>query len=237
MPKDVADLDAMLLHKDYMRLTDRLKSANTAQDVGLDLDWEQTRVFDGAGFLVAMGYMTDLWRLGSALPPPDKDQLKQSAAMMFLYQLDLIVIDGARCDDVSAPGHRRDQLVFQNQAMVQYLRALPRATRMNLGSVSLAIEAATGSGRRDDDVLCSGGMAQMNAALAAQGDKPLPELHASPEHFGGTYAVPPAPGFKPQFVNPAVSGPRQVAARRDMPAALTRFLTVPEDPPAPPAAK
>jgi hypothetical protein len=236
MPSDVADLDAMVAKKDFGKLTQRLRAANTADQVGLDMNWEQTQVYNGAGFIISYAYMFDLWRLGSAVASPTGDQLKQSAAMVFLYSLDLIALDGQRCADVSAPGHRQDQLFLQNKELIQYLRGLPRQTRMTLGTVSLDIESATAPLRQDDYVLCSGGLAQITQGLQAQGDKPLTQIPSAPGALPGkTYAVPPAPGYAPQFVNADVWGPKQANTRQTLPDTLTRLLTVPSDtPPTPP---
>ena len=43
--------------------------------------------------------MYDLWRLGTALPAPTGEELKGSAAMMFLYNLSLIALDVEKCAD------------------------------------------------------------------------------------------------------------------------------------------
>ena len=224
MPADVRDLDAMMASGDVARLTARLRSAHVAHDIDLDMNWEQSRIYDGAGFIVAYAYMNDLWRFGSAMPPPAGEEIKQSAAMMFLYIYDLATIDGPRCADVSAPGHRVDQLISQNRPLIAYLGSLPRADRMQLGTVSLDIEAATFPFRKDDAVLCSGGLAQITGGLQAQGDKPLPQVPNAPGTIGKTYAVPSAPDYKPGYVSAEAWRPKAAAARAMLPASLTRLL-------------
>ncbi len=237
MPADANDLDAMLRSGDFVRLSARLRSPHTAQDLDLDMNWAQTRIFDGAGFLVAYGYMNDLWRLASALPASAGDELKQSAGMIFLYIFDLARVDGSRCADVSAPGHRIDQLFQQNPALIAYLRGLPEAARMQLGTISLDIETATAALRQNDPVLCSGGLDQITQGLKAQGDKPLPQVPNAPGTLGKTYAVPAAPGYKPAYVDAAVWQPKAAAARSALPATLTRLLSQAGGPPAAPAGK
>jgi hypothetical protein len=229
MPKDVAELDLMVRQKDFSRLSDRLRTARSIDDVGTDVIWEQTQLFNGGGFVFAYAYMFDLWRVAPVAPPQDADRIKQSAATAFLYALDLIYLDGPKCADVSAPGHRRDQLLTQNQDLIKYLVSLPIQTRMALGSQSLDVERATASFRHDDPVLCSGGAAEMAERLKAQGDKPLPLAPNPPGVVGKTYAVPPAPGYTPEFVSEDVWAPKQATARRSMPSALTRLLTTPAD--------
>ncbi len=237
MPADVAELDTMLRQKDFARLVARLRGVRSAQEAGLDLNWEQTRLYDGAGFLIALSYMQNLWRLGAAMPDDSGEGLKGSAGMMFLYAVDLVALDGTRCADASAPGHRRDQLFAQSLPIIAYLRALPRAARMTSATVSLNIEAATAPLRADDDILCSGGLAEITTGLKAQGAKPLEQTPNAPGTIGKTYSVPPAPGYEPQFVAADVWRPKQAAARHALPASLTRLLTVPGDAQSQPPAK
>ncbi|WP_217429808.1 hypothetical protein, partial [Sphingomonas bacterium] len=239
MPTDVAALDAMVARDDGAALSRRLAGVSDGAQAELDLNWERDRLFNGAGFLVAFAYMTDLWRVGTALPGRQGDQIKQSAALYFVYAIDLVRLDGVRCADATAPEHRRRQLFAQNQPLVAFLRGLPRSTRMTIGSLSLAWESATATRRRDDPVLCADGMESMTAGLKAAGDAPLRHVPNAPGTFGRTYAVPPAPGYRPRFVPAAQSMAEQADRRRALPAYLTSFLTVPGDsasvpPPAPP---
>jgi hypothetical protein len=229
MPADAANLDAWVRQNDMAPLTERLRQAHAEHDVELDLNWEQVQVVNGAGFVVGYAYMFDLWRLGSALPAGKGEALKQTAAMMFLYNLDLIAIDGAKCADASAPVHRRDQLFDQNPGLIAYMRTLPRATRMSLGSTSLEVERATAPLRKNDEVLCSGGVAQITQGLQAAGNRPLQPVPNTPGTIGKTYAVPPAPGYKPAFVAAQVWVPKQAETRKALPASLTNLLTLPTD--------
>jgi hypothetical protein len=237
MPADMTALDTMLHQHDWTHLAARLHAQRNASQMLADMDWEQTHIYDGAGFLIAYSYMIDLWHLGSSLPPESGAGLQQTAAMMFLYSLDLTALDGPKCADVTAPGHRSDQLFGQNRALVSYIMTLPRAKRMEIGSISLSIEAATAALRSDDGVLCSGGMTEIEQGLKAHGTKPLPQVPHAPGMYGKTYAVPPAPGYLPQFVPEGVWRPKQAAARASMAMTLTRMLTVPADSQPPPPAK
>lgn len=220
----------MLQSGDHMRLTERLRSAQTAREIDLDMNWEQAKLYDGAGFIIAYAYMHDLWRFGAALPAESGDGLKQSAAMMFLYSFDLITVDGPQCDDATAPIHRRDQLFTENRAIADYLRTLPRAYRMQIGTISLGVETATAHVRKNDDVLCSGGLAELSEGLKAQGTKALQQVPNVPGTYGKTYAVPPAPGYQPKFLDERAWRPKQATARQALPLSLTRLLSLPTDP-------
>ena len=235
MPEDAGELDTLLRQDKLGALSNRLRTASTAQAILQDMDWEQAQILDGAGFIISYAYLFDLWRLGSALPGEKGNELKQSAGMMFLYNLDLITLDGLKCEDATAPAHRRDQLFSQNPALIAYMRSLPRATRMTFGTISLGIEAATAPLRKDDPVLCSGGLAQMSQSLQAQAGKPLQQVPNAPGAVGKTYAVPPAPGYQPRFTPEAEWRAKQAVARQKLAPSLTRLLTLPSDTPAPAA--
>lgn len=218
MPSDAANLDALLSQKSDLVLRQRLQAANKASDIVLDMNWEQEKVYDGANWLVSYAYMIDAWRLGSAMNSPEGEELKQTAAMFFLYTLAVAIVDGPKCSDASAPGHRVDQLLNNNRQIAQYLIGLPRADRMALGSMAIGIEAATASVRSDDEVLCGGGAVQIAHDVAAQGDKPLQEVPNASGAVGKSYEVPSAPGYKLGFVSAEQWRPKQIQARQGLPA-------------------
>ncbi|WP_242137594.1 hypothetical protein [Sphingomonas sp. TREG-RG-20F-R18-01] len=224
MPADAAALDAMLGKHDWQALTARLRATQAAPEIVLDMNWAQAHLHGGAGFVIAYAYMNDLWRLGSAVPGAPGDGLKQSAAMVMLYGLDLAVVDGVKCADRTAPGRRVDQVFAQNGAILAYLRGLPMAARATIANTSLNIEAATTAVRANDDVLCRGGMDEIRAGLDAQRSKPLTQVPNSPGTVGKTYAVSAPPGYALQFVSAATWVPLQLAARRSLPAMLTRLV-------------
>lgn len=86
--------------------------------------------------------------------------------------------------------------------------------------------------RRADPVLCADGLDAIGAGLAAPAAKPE-AVSTAPGTLGRIYAVPPAPGDRPRFNDPAVCRPEQDRRRSQLPAELTAFLTAPGDPGAP----
>ena len=103
---------------------------------------------------------------------------------------------------------------------------------MTLGTASLAVEAATAAVRTNDEFLCSGGAAEIEHDLKAQGDKPLAKAPTATGAAAKAYLLPSAPGYRPQFLAPTVWGPKQAALRPTLAAGLTRLLTMPGDAPA-----
>ncbi|WP_372786027.1 hypothetical protein [Phenylobacterium sp.] len=215
MPPNAARLDELLQAKDYQNLFSALTSANAYEAVNLDLNWEQRKLFDGAGLIMALAYVNDLWRMGQAMKAQGGDQLLQSAVAFSLYADALVEVDGARCADAAAPAFRRKQLFEQRPEVWAYAARLPKAARDNITAVSLGYEALTSPVRRDDEVLCqgptTGSMAEMAdglVALAKEGKQP--KQVSRPDVIGKSYEVPRAP---PKFLAPAEWKPRQAAAR------------------------
>ena len=213
MPKDVKALDQWLASHDDRRIAERLGSDTDATGIVLDMNWEQTRIFDGAGLTVVLAYVQTLWRVADALPAEDAKGFRDSAGVFSLYALNIVGLDGERCADASAPGNRFQQVIDQSRPMLLYLRGLPRGDRMTIGSLSLAMEAATSDVRSDDPTLCSGGLEQYNHDLAAKG--------------AGTASA--LPSYTAAFRDPDVWRPGQDKLRQALPSELTRYLTTPEE--------
>ncbi len=224
MPQDVAALDRALADRDDPALARRLATTADPRALVLDMNWEQTRIFDGAGLTVVLAYVHTLWRVAGTLPDQDASGLRDSAAVYALYALNLVSLDGERCADTTAPANRFAQIIEQAQPALFYLRGLSREDRMTVGSLSLALEAATAPKRRDDGMICSGGLAQYNHDQATPG------------------------GYVPVFLSPELWGPADEKLRKALPAELTHYLSTPQEegpsdappgdaasPPAPPA--
>ncbi len=232
MPDNRAALDTALA-QDQGALLKMLASQKDPTQVYLDLNWERARIYDGAGFTVSLAYMLDLWRVAPALPADSAtvhgdtpDSLRQTAVAFALYNVALVEIDGTRCADPSAPSHRIDQLIQYGAPIFAYGRNVSDSDKATLVRVAVHVERATASVRTDDPVLCSGGLAQIQQGLAANGGKPLPQTTV-PGVVGKTETVPDAPGYKPQFVAPEVYQPRQRALRATLPSALQTLLATP----------
>jgi hypothetical protein len=235
MPPNAARLDELLKTKAYQELFGALTSANGYDLVNLNLNWEQRKLFDGAGLIVTIAYVNDLWRMGQALKAQGGDQLLQSAVAFSLYAEALAEVDGPRCADAAAPAFRRKQLFEQRPELWAYAARLPKSARDNITAVSLAYEAMTSPVRENDEVLCqgptTGSMAEMLeglVALAKDGKQPK-QVNRS-DVIGKSYEIPRAP---PKFLTEAEWKPRQEAARQHLADLLIETVTKG----APPAAK
>ena len=244
MPANVAQLDAALTAKDYATLNRVHGDIRTFNDILLFMNWEQVRVFNGeGGVYLSLLYMGDLWTLASAMEkagPSRASQaadMKQTSVFMGLYSYELIVLDGSKCTDSTAVGHRMDQLIADHPDTWAYIPQIPEEMRAKMVWAALTLETHTAPARRNDDVLCQGGMTQMIAGLAEQarsGQAPQ-EVPNRPGVIGKSYAVAPPKDFQIGYASPDVWRPQQAKLREAMPARLAEIMKVkaPYAPPKP----
>ena len=236
MPANVAALDAALKASDYATINHIHAAIKSGDEMILFMNWEQVRSFDGGGFYVSYIYMSDLWGLASSLPAGTPEQtneivqLKQSAVLVGLFSYELAVLDGTKCADPSAVGHRMDQLMT-NPAW-SYVDQIPEDLRRKMIEGVVRLESFSAAKRANDNVLCAGGMAQMIASLAAQAaaGKAPQEVPNAPGMIGKTYTVPPAP-VPNMFVDQSVWQPKQDKLRATMPETLASLMKLTKPPP------
>jgi hypothetical protein len=220
MPVRRAELDKAAARSDFAAVQAIVAAAASADEVDRNMAWEELQVVQGASVYFSLRYMDDLWFRVSSLPDgPTTQSVRRFAGVVGLYALQQIEIDGPRCADPSAPGHRLDQLTQGRGPVWQYVLALPEVTRRDLAVEALKLEARTAGLRRDDPVLCSGGAADLARAL--HDDKT--ELGAG---SGGHRDVEIAPVAT--YVDPALSTPKQAQRRAGMPMMLAHALKLPE---------
>jgi hypothetical protein len=235
MPADVAVLDAALKSDDYATINRLHAAIKTGDEMILFMNWEQVRAFEGGGFYVSYIYMSDLWGMASGLPggtPEQTDeitQLKQSAVLVGLFAYELVVLDGTKCSDGTAVGHRMDQLMA-NPAW-SYVEQIPEDLRRKMIEGVIRLESFSAAKRANDNVLCTGGMVQMIAGLAAQAasGKAPQEVPNAPGMIGKTYAVPSMPVAN-LYVDQSVWQPKQDQLRASMPERLASLMKLSKPP-------
>ena len=221
LPSD-AELDALLAARNWNAIRVAIVPANSGEALSRSTHWLQTRLLSGGGSLLGFLYATRLWAIGSAMNIEDPNQdSRVTAGVIVLYTYELIVIDGAKCADPTAPSHRLDQLLMNYRPVVAYLKTKPDALKAKAVDLAIKLEKATSPRRTDDDLLCRDGMDQMRAGLAAGLTHEVPSDKNSP---GKTVAVEAPPGYTPRFLPPDTYKPVQERARSEMPARLTKLL-------------
>ncbi|MBW0004169.1 MAG: hypothetical protein JO216_11845 [Hyphomicrobiales bacterium] len=184
------------------------------------LDWLKAKIFAGdGGLLLPLIYAKDLWVIGES---SRKDELRDTAVLITLYAYELIQIDGAKCEDRSAPGHRLDQLIAGRADTLRYMKALPAETKQKLADAAIALEKVTALRRKDDDLICRGGLDEIRAGLerGTQHEVPTPPGHLPGKSIG----VAPPGDFVPKFLSPAFYKPLQDKARSEIREKFARLM-------------
>lgn len=228
LPSD-ADLDALLAARNWKGLGGALSRPGKSEDAWRRMNWLRTRVENGAGFFLSIIYARDLWGAGSLqkIADPARD-LRTSAAVISLYTYELIMIDGSKCEDATAPENRGIQLFRSQAATFAFLKQLSPKLKSKMIDLSIALEQKTAPLRADDDLLCRDGLEQMNASL----DRDLLQGGPTPAgQIGKTVAVAPAPGWTPKFVSPDTYRPMQDHIRAGMRENLLKLVAQPSQPP------
>jgi hypothetical protein len=214
-------LDALVAAKRWNDLADVMAQAQ-GEDFVRKIDWLKAKIDAGGGLPLVLAYTQSLWDLGRSNPAadPDKD-LRVTAAFMLLYSYALIGVDGAKCEDHSAPGHRLDQVLDMDAPILKFLKTRPQKLKDKLIAGVIGYEKFTAPLRKDDDVLCRGGLHEMMAGFESG------TVHQEPTtsgQGGQSYAVEAPPSYAPQFLPAAEYVPLQEKARATLKANLTQMV-------------
>jgi hypothetical protein len=221
LPSDT-DLDALLMARNWDALGAALSRPDTNLEIIRKLNWLKTRMENGGGLLLPTIYARDLWAIGINLKVSDPNtDMRVSAALISFYAYEITIIDGAKCEDQSAPSNRISQLLRNRAATLAYLKQQPVDLKMKVVEVAIALERKTAPLRKDDDLICRGGMDEMKASLERGTQQEVPNTTG---HYGKTVAVTPPPGWTPKFVPPSVYRPMQEKARADMRESLLKLV-------------
>jgi hypothetical protein len=221
LPSD-EQLDALAAARNWNAIGTAIKSANDAESLKRAMEWLSTRLMSGGGSFLGFVYAPRLWGYGNALRVDDPARdLRVTAGMIVLYTYELIVIDGAKCADRTAPGSRITQLFAQNSAALAYLTTKPDDVKAKVIEVAIAFEKRTSPLRKDDDLLCRSGMEEMKAGLDAGTQQ---EVTGQTNRYGRTVAVEALPGNVPRFLPPETYQPIQQRARSEMAAQLRSII-------------
>jgi len=194
-PAVKAQLDELLAKQDWNGLGVAWMPQNNPDFFRKSMDWLKTQVDAGGPYFLALLFSRDLWMAGNSLADTN---LHDTSAMMLLYTMALVRIDGLACADASAPSHRFEQSLQIRADTWRYLRSLSPNRRETLISIAVGLENHTATLREPhDELLCRGGLAEIQASQAAGLAKEVP---SPPNVYGRTVNVTAPPGFKPSYL-------------------------------------
>jgi hypothetical protein len=110
---------------------------------------------------------------------------------------------------------------MNNGPALAYLKAKPSELKVRLVDTVIAMEKRTAPLRKEDDLLCRDGMAQMKAGIEAGKTKEVPTPLGQ---IGKTVVVDPPRDWSPKFVSPEKYKPLQDQARAAMKPNLLKLL-------------
>jgi len=188
------------------------------------VEWLRARIPDGGPTLLGLSAVRDTWRIGINLkePDPNKDY-RIIAGMLTLYTYEQIIIDGAKCEDQSAPAHRVEQLLQFGGPALAYLKTQSNEFVAHIVDNAIALEKKTVPLRKEDDLLCRDGLAQMKAGMERGKQHEVP---TQPGHIGKTTEVEPPPDWAPTFLPPEKYKPVQDKARAGIKSALLQLVQI-----------
>lgn len=224
VPSD-AELDAMLAARNWTGLSAVLWALRVDTAVRLQ-NWLHTRIVStGGALLLDLVYIRNLWLAGNAkkIDDPVKDPLVNAGAMA-LYTYAIIIIDGSKCEDVSAPESRRMHLLTDYGEALRFLKGRPASVKSTAVDAAISLEEMTAPVRKDDDLICRAGMAQIMAGLERGTQQEIPNRPGVP---GRSIGVTPPPDWAPKFASPEVYKPKQAEARAMMPELLHNLMGLP----------
>jgi TonB family protein len=217
LPSD-GELDALVEARDWGGLSTALSQATDGEPFRRKLQWLRSRIPAGGPSLLGFTAVRDTWKVGiQAKEPEPENDFRITAGLLTLYTYELILIDGAKCEDQSAPAHRVEELLQSGGPALAFLRSQSNEFVAHVIDNAIAMEAKTAPLRKEDDLLCRDGMEQMKAGMERGTQH---EIATAPGHTGKTTAVEAPADWAPTFLPPEKYKPAQDKARADMKANL-----------------
>jgi hypothetical protein len=221
LPSD-AELDELVAARNWDGLSTALSQVADDEQFTRKLNWLRSRIPAGGPSLLGFTAVRDSWKVGVKAnePDPNKD-FRIIAGMLTLYTYEIILIDGAKCEDQTAPAHRAEQLMQSGAPALAYLKTQSSEFVAHVVDVAIALENKTAPLRKEDDLLCRDGAAQMKAGLE-RGQQH--EVTTPSGHYGKTIAVEPPPDWVPTFLSPQQYTLTQEKARAEMKSTLSQLV-------------
>ena len=220
---DAGSLDAALAAHQWARLGPALSNPQAGRDEIAARDvWMADHVRQNPNFFLAMILSRDEWGIAAVAQDQERAaDLRLSSGTHALLAFALVGIDGRQCADETAPQHRAEQILQQRSASLSFLRSADTAIQMQAIRNVVTNEARTAASRDEESLVCSGGLSQIQAGLAAGSQVNMPN---DPNHYGRTVGVIPPTGWQPSYVAESAYAPLQQRDRQRLSASLGAFL-------------
>jgi hypothetical protein len=219
-------LDNVLATKDYLELAKALNQTPPVER----LVWATSRLMAGKTAFLGYPVVRDLWGLAQVMDPRVKAKADTAVGIMALYVFELILVDGAICEDVSARGPQQMRFMTTFRPVFEHLKTLRVEEKKKIISAAILNEQKTRRVRHGDDFLCRGGIGEIRASLERLGPGvTVGELAAkygerSKSGIGTDIRLPAAKAYTPNFLPFQKYAPEQHKLRMGMVGTLIALL-------------
>lgn len=207
------NLDQLLAKHDYNALGAKILSPPAIKFVLPVLDWSRSRLQAGGSVIIPLLEARLTWAIAQS--NPETSPLAKTAAMLTLYGLVTIMVDGVKCADASAPADHRFQVLLKYKDIMEYLGRLPANEREDIVKAALTLEERTAPLRQNDNYLCRFGMAEMQYSLKKHGNGT--EVPSDPGTHGKTFVLENDLDYEPEYLPQDQWAQKQVEVRKSMP--------------------
>jgi hypothetical protein len=219
-------LDDLLATKDYAGLAKALNQTPPDQR----LAWTTSRLLAGKTAFLGYSLVRDLWGFAQVKDPQVKALADTALGIMALYVFELILVDGAICEDVSAWGPQATRYLTTFRPVFERLKSLPVEEKKKIIGAAIDNDQRTRFLRKGDDFLCRGGMGEFQASIEQLGPgATVGELAAkygekSKAGIGTDVRLPAAKAYEPKFLPIEKYAPEQHKLRMKMVGTLIELL-------------
>jgi hypothetical protein len=219
-------LDDLLAAKRYTELAKALNQTPPDQR----LAWTTSRLLAGKTAFLGYSLVRDLWGVAQTTDPKVKPLADTALGIMALYVFELILVDGAICEDVSAWGPQATRYMTTFRPVFEYLKTLPFEEKKKVIGAAVDHDHRTRFLRKGDDFLCRGGMDEFQASINQLGPGvTVGELAAkygekSKTGIGTDVRLPAAAAYEPKFLPFEKYAPKQHKLRMEMVGTLAELL-------------
>jgi hypothetical protein len=219
-------LDDVLATKDYMELTKALNQTPPVER----LTWATSRLLAGKTAFLGYSVVRDLWSLAQVKDPQVKKMADTAVGVMALYVLEVILVDGAICEDISARGPQQLRYLTAFRPVFEHLKTLSVDEKKKIISAAILNEQKTRIARQGDDFLCRGGLGEFKASVEQLGPGvTVGELAAkygekSKSGLGTDVKLPAAKAYTPKFLPFEKYAPEQHKLRSEIVGTLIELL-------------
>lgn len=230
--KFLSSVDNAFDKHDYLSFGALMRSPGDRPRVLASLDWAQGNMLMGASVVVPLIYAESLWSIGSNAPAGSEYvNLKETSAFVTLYSLAVIITDGPKCADRTAPDGHFTKLISHLKAVILYLKQLPDDKKNQIVGMALNYEAKLAPIRSNDNYLCRFGLEEIGEGLKGKKMEELPQRPPQGNEVGTQVGVPSPPGYEPKYLAEAEWKPKQEESRKKLPAILANIVqTLPTKP-------